>query len=79
MKTSGVNFTNIQRAPFMHADPKSEKKTVKLSSFIALLGFSRKKAACRMLVKLTPGVNFINVFMAAFTQTCPKSAKSCLI
>ena len=31
---SGVNFTNILRAAFTHADPKSAKKTVKLSSFL---------------------------------------------
>ena len=39
----------------MRPDPKSAKKTVKLSSFIMLLGSSCVKAACRMLVKLTPG------------------------
>ena len=38
----------------MLVDPKSAKKTVKLSSFIALLGSGRVKAARRMLVKLTP-------------------------
>ena len=30
----GVNFTNILQAAFICADPKSEKKTVKLSSFL---------------------------------------------
>ena len=39
----------------MRADPKSAKKTVKLSSFIALLGSAGVKAARRMLVKSTPG------------------------
>jgi len=34
--------------------PKGQKKTVKLSSFFALLGSAPIKAACRMLVKLTP-------------------------
>ena len=52
--TTGVTFTNVLGAAFMCADPKSAKKTVKLSSFIALLGSARVKAACRMLVKLTP-------------------------
>ena len=32
--TPGVNFTNSLRAAFRRADPKSEKKTVKLSSFL---------------------------------------------
>ena len=49
----GVNFTNILQAAFMPADLKSAKKTVKLSSFIALLGSACVKAARRMLVKLT--------------------------
>ena len=53
---SGVNFTNVLPAALTRADPKSAKKTVKLSSFIALLGSARVKAACRTLVKLTPGV-----------------------
>ena len=35
---------------------KSQKKTVKLSSFFALLGFAHIKAAHKMLVKLTPAV-----------------------
>ena len=51
----GVNFANILRAAFALVGPKSAKKTVKLSSFIAVLGSARKKAAHRMLVKLTPG------------------------
>jgi len=40
----------------MRPNPKSEKKTVKLSVFFALLGSARIKAACRMLMKLTPDV-----------------------
>ena len=32
--THGVNFTNILQASFVHADPKSAKKEVKLSSFL---------------------------------------------
>ena len=51
---SGVNFTNILRAAITRADPNSAKKTVKLSSFIALLGSSHVKAARKMLVKKTP-------------------------
>ena len=53
--TAGVNFINILRAAFTSADPKSAKKTVKLSSFFALLGYASVKAASKMLVKLTPG------------------------
>ena len=47
----GVDITNILRAAFMRADPKTAKKTVKLSGFIALLGSARVKDARRMLVK----------------------------
>ena len=57
---SGVNFTNILRAAFRHADPKSAKKTVRLSSFFALLGSGRIKAARRTLVKLTPARPALN-------------------
>ena len=53
-ETPGVNFTNILQAAFTRADPKIAKKTVKFSSFIALLGSSHVKAARRTLVKLTP-------------------------
>ena len=53
-QSSGVNFTNVLRAAFALVDPKSAKKAVKLSSFFALLGSSRVKAARRTLVKLTP-------------------------
>jgi len=41
---------------YTHADPKSAKKTVKLSVFFALLGSAGVKAACEMLMKLTPDV-----------------------
>ena len=54
--TLGGNFTIILPAAFMHADPKSAKKTVKFRSFIALLGSALVKAAHRTLVKLTPGI-----------------------
>jgi len=36
LKRSGVNFINVLRAAFMHADPKSAKDTDDLSIFIAL-------------------------------------------
>ena len=65
----GVNSTNILRAAFTRADPKIVKKTVKLSSFIALLGSAHIKAARRTLVKLTPSVFGIQ------TETIVKVAK----
>ncbi len=52
----GVNFSNVLRTAFTLADPKSAKKTVKLSVFFALSGSARVKAAHRMLMKLTPGI-----------------------
>jgi len=59
---SGVNFINILWATFTPADPKSAKKTVKLSIFFALLGSALAKAAHRMLMKLTLGVRFFAAF-----------------
>jgi len=41
---TGVNFTNILRAAFAQADPKSAKNIVKLSVFFT----------AKMLMKLTP-------------------------
>jgi len=41
----GVNFTNILRAAFTHADPKSARKTDGLTEVLALLGSLRIKAA----------------------------------
>ena len=41
----GVNFTNILRAAFTLADPKSAKRQVMLRSFFALLGSASIKAA----------------------------------
>ena len=53
--TIGVNFTKVLRAQKLLVDPKSSKKTVKLSSFFALLGSASIKAARRTLVKLNLG------------------------
>jgi len=36
--STGVNFTNILRAAFTHADPESAKNTVKLSVFFCTFG-----------------------------------------
>ena len=51
----GVNFTNILRAAFTLADPKSVKKLLDLTVFFALLVSASVQAARRMLMKLTPG------------------------
>jgi len=54
---SGVNFINaFTKSFYERANPKSAKKTVKLTVFFALLGLSHSKAAHRTLMKLTPGV-----------------------
>jgi hypothetical protein len=52
--TPGVNFTNIRRATFMQADPKSAKNTNGLTVFCALLGSTHIQVLLKMLVKLTP-------------------------
>jgi len=50
-----VKFTNILRAAFIRADPKSAKKTVMFNQCLfALLGSLRIKAARKTLVKSTP-------------------------
>jgi len=46
----GVNFINVLQAAFTSADPKSAKKTVKLSVFFALSGSARVKAGRRTLM-----------------------------
>jgi len=51
----GLNFINVLRTAFMLADPKSVKKTVKLSIFFMLLGSTSVKAVSRTLMKLSPG------------------------
>jgi len=50
-------------------------KAYHLAVFFALLGSAHVKAACKMLIKLTPGLNFINVLLTAFTLVDPKSVK----
>jgi len=42
------------QAAFLRTDPASTKKTDNLTVFFVLLGSERVKAACRMLMKLTP-------------------------
>jgi len=69
-----VNFTYVLLKYFMRTDPKSAKKTDGSTVFFALLG-SSQKAACKMLMKMTPCANFTNVLHAAFTIVGPKRAK----
>jgi len=64
---SGVNFINILRAAFGRTDNRSAKKADNLTVFLALLGSAGIKAACRMLMKMTPGVNFVNILTAPFS------------
>ena len=54
--TPWVNFIDILRAALAQRDPKSAKKTDNLTVFLALLGYTRIKAAGRRLMKLTPDV-----------------------
>ena len=53
--TIGVNFTNVQPAPFTRADPKSAIKLLNLTYFLALLGSASVIVARKMLLKLTIG------------------------
>ena len=59
----GVDFTNILRAAFTIADPKSTKKLLDLTVFFALLVSAGVKAARRMLMKLTPVFQKQNFFL----------------
>ena len=52
--TPGVNFTNVLRATFMCADPKSAKKTVKSKQLFALSGSASVKAACKHIDEIDP-------------------------
>ena len=49
-------FHQRSTSSFYACRSQKRKKTVKLSSFIVLLGSARVKVACRTLVKLTLGV-----------------------
>ena len=56
--TPGVNFTNVLQATFTNADPKSAQKDSQVKQLFCAFGISAHvKAACRMLVKLTPGLS----------------------
>jgi len=53
---------------------KEQQRQSSCNSFFALSGSARVKAACRMLMKLTPGVNFINLKCSNFTYACRSAA-----
>ncbi len=52
---SGVDFSNLLRVAFARAEPKSVKKTVKLSEFLRF--WDLQKLRVNMLVKSTPDLN----------------------
>jgi len=51
--------------------PKAQKRQSSCQSFFALSGSVRIKAACRMLMKLTPEINYLT----SFNIVEPKSGK----
>ena len=71
----GVNFTNVLRAAFTLADPKSAKKLLNLTVFFALLGSTSAKAARRTLLKLARPVEV--TFASGFESR--RVRKSCNI
>jgi len=50
---SGVDFSNLLRVAFARAEPKSVKKTVKLSEFLRFWDLRVQKMRVNMLVKST--------------------------
>jgi len=52
--SSGIDFTNILCAAFLHADSKSAKRNNDTTVIFAILRFAHVKALCKTLVKLTP-------------------------
>jgi len=55
IKGLSVNFINVRRAAFAHADPKSIEIQSSCQYFFALLGSMSIKAAYEMLMKSTTG------------------------
>jgi len=74
--TPGLNFINVLLTAFTLPDPKSIKKTVKLSIFFTLLGSTSVKAVRRTLMKLSPGANpaklyyFVEAYFFAINSKC---------
>jgi len=50
-----VNFSNVLRTAFTHADPKCAKRQSNQQCRLVLLGTTDVKAVHRTLMKLTPG------------------------
>ena len=72
-----VNFTNILRAAFTLADPKSAKKLLNLTAFFALLVSAGVKAARRTLMKLTRGGGCTSfTYVPTFVRSLVTSASS---
>jgi len=63
---AGLNFINVLHTAFTLTDPKSVKKTLKLSIFFMLLGSTSVKAVRRMLMKLSPGLFLSKTFFIGF-------------
>jgi len=55
---SGVNFINVLRTAFTCVEPKSVKKTVKLSVFFLLLGATGVKAIRKYVGEIEPRCQF---------------------
>jgi len=50
----GINFINFLQAFIALADPENMKKSDNLAVFFVLLGSAHVKAACKMLMTMTP-------------------------
>ena len=61
----GVNFINVITRSFYAHRSQKRKKMLDLTVFFALLGSACVKAACKMLVKLTPDLHDMNKEMSA--------------
>ncbi len=60
-----LNFINVLCKAFTLADPKSVKKTVKLSIIFTLLGSTCIKAVRKTLVKLSPGGGYLEMLYSS--------------
>ena len=52
---TGANFINVFTHSYYESRSQKSKKLLNLTVYVALLGSTRVKAACKMIVKLTPG------------------------
>ena len=59
----GVDFTIILRAAFTQANPKSAKKTVRSSSFFALLGSVSLKAVHKHIDEIDPRLHQMDILL----------------